>query len=148
MRAYRFEEHIDRSPAEVWAVMTDLSLSSQWRPFVVSMETVDGQSLHVGSDVRIVMDVLGNRAERISRTVAFEPDRRWTLESGDTPQIHGMFDFRIEPGRGGSRVIATCDLTARTFLTWLFLPIMARQERTYRKEILANLKQLVESRTG
>jgi len=147
VRAYRFEEHIDRSPAEVWAVMTDLSLSSRWRPFAVSMETIDGEPLHVGSDVRIVMDVLGRRAERVSRTVAFEPNRRWMLESGDTP-VRGLFDFRLEPEASGTRVVATCELTARALLPWLFLPIMARQERTYRKEILANLKRLVESRTG
>ena len=147
MRAYRFEEHIDRSPAEVWAVMTDLRLSSRWRPFAVSMETIDGEPLHVGSDVRIVMDVLGRRAERISRTVAFEPNRRWMLESGDTP-VRGLFDFRLEPEASGTRVVATSELTARALLPWLFLPIMARQERTYRKEILANLKRLVESRTG
>jgi uncharacterized protein YndB with AHSA1/START domain len=148
VRAFRFEQHIDRSPAEVWAVMTDLSLSSQWRPFAVSMETVDGKPLHAGSDVRIVMDVFGRRAERVSRTVAFEPNRRWTLESGDTPHLQGTFDFQLEAERAGTRVVATCELTAHAFLPWLFLPIIARQERTYRKEILANLKRLVEARTG
>ena len=148
MRAFRFEEHIDRSPAEVWGVMTDLSLSSQWRPFAVSMETVDGQPLHAGSDVRIVMDVLGRRAERVSRTVAFEPNRRWTLESGDIRQMRGIFDFQLQAERSGTRVVATCELTAHAFLQWLFLPIIARQERTFRKEILSNLKRLVESRTG
>jgi len=145
MRAYRFEEHIDRSPAEVWAVMTDLSLSSQWRPFAVSMETADGKPLQAGSDVRIVMDVFGRRVERISRTVVFEPNRRWTLESDDKPEMGGTFDFHLEADRAGTRVIATCELTAHAFLTWLFLPIMARQERTYRKEILVNLKRLVEA---
>lgn len=148
MRAFRFEEHIERSPSEVWAVMTDLSLSSRWRPFAVSMETVDGQPLHLGSDVRIVMDVLGRRAERVSRTVAFEPNRRWTLESGDIPRLRGLFDFQLEPEGAGTRVIATCELTAHAFLPWLFLPIVARQERTYRKEILANLRRLVEAKGG
>jgi uncharacterized protein YndB with AHSA1/START domain len=146
VRAFRFEEHIDRAPVEVWTVMTDLGLSSQWRPFCVSMETVDGKPLHAGSDLRIVMDAFGRRAERVSRTVAFEPNRRWTLESGDVPQLRGTFDFQLEAEGTGTRVIAMCELTAHAFLPWLFLPIIARQERTHRAEILANLKRLVESR--
>jgi carbon monoxide dehydrogenase subunit G len=144
VRAYHFEEHIDRSPEQVWAVLTDLSAAPRWRPMIASMETVDGGPLRLGAEVRIVADVLGKRAERVSRTTAFEENKRWELESGDAPQMRGRFDFRLEPDRSGTRVVATCDLTARALLPWLFLPIVARGERSRRVEMLANLKRLVE----
>jgi hypothetical protein len=60
----------------VWAYVTDLANSSKWRPVVAPMETVDGKPLATGSRVRVVMDILGRRAERVSLTTAFEPPRR------------------------------------------------------------------------
>ena len=146
MRAFHFVEHIDRPPRDVWNALTDLSVASRWRPLVVSMETMDGLPLRDGSDVRLTIDVFGKRITRVSHTTAFDPPRRWTLRSGDTPAIEGFFDFLIEPEGSGTRIEATCDLKAHAFLHWLFLPLIARGERMRRVEMLGNLKRFVESR--
>ena len=146
MRAFHFVEYIDRPPRDVWNVLTDLSVASRWRPLVVSMETVDGQPLHDGSDVRLVAELLGKRMTRVSHTTAFEPPHRWTLRSSDSPQIEGFFDFVLEPDGSGTRIEATCDLKAHSFMMWLFLPLIGRGERTRRVEMLSNLKRFVEAR--
>lgn len=146
MRAFHFVEHIDRPPRDVWNALTDLSVASRWRPLVVSMETVDGQPLHNGSDVRLVAEAFGKRFTRVSHTTAFEPPHRWTLRSAETPAIEGFFDFTLQADGSGTRVEATCDLKAHAFLTWLFLPLIARGERTRRVELLSNLKRFVEGR--
>ncbi len=143
MRAYHFTETIARPPEQVWSVLTDLSVAPRWRPLIVSMETVDGGPLRVGNGVRIVSEYLGQRAERVSVTTALEPNQQWTLRSSQ-PSMEGWFGFALSPEAGGTRVVATCELKAHTFLTWLFLPLIARGERTRRVEMLASLKRVVE----
>lgn len=146
MRAFHFVEHIDRPPRDVWNALTDLSVASRWRPLVASMETVDGQPLREGSDVRLTVDVYGKRITRVSRTTTFDPPRRWTLRSSESPAMEGFFDFVLAPDGSGTRIEATCDLKAHGFLPWLFMPLIARGERMRRIEMLSNLKRFVEGR--
>jgi len=76
VRAFHFVEHIDRPPRDVWNALTDLTVASRWRPLVATMETVDGQPLHDGSDVRVIIDIYGKRLTRVSHTTAFDPPLR------------------------------------------------------------------------
>src|SRR5438128_399772 len=119
MRAYEFTELIARPPQQVWSVLTDLALAPKWRPLMVSMETVDGEPLALGRGVKIVHEYLGTRAERVSMTTAWEPNKRWTLHSSQ-PEAEGWFDFTLAPESGGTRITATCDLRAHRFTVWLF----------------------------
>ena len=144
MRAFHFVEYIDRPPRDVWNALTDLSASPRWRPLVVSMETVDGKPLHERSDVRATVDAYGKRLTFVSHTIVFEPGRRWSLRSSNSPTTEGVFDFLLIPDGNGTRIEATCDLTAHSWLTWLFLPLIARGERMRRAEMLSNLKRFVE----
>jgi uncharacterized protein YndB with AHSA1/START domain len=144
MRAYTFEEYIDRSPEIVWNTLVNLDVAPEWRPLIQSMATEDGQPVHADSKIRVVIEYLGQRQSRVSTTVAFEPRRRWTLHSADKPQMEGVFDFVLSPEAGGTRIVATCDLTSHGFLAWLFLPLIARGERQRRAEMLGNLKRYVE----
>jgi uncharacterized protein YndB with AHSA1/START domain len=144
MRAYRFEEHIAATPDRVWSVLTDLSAARKWRPLIHSMETEDGRPLGPGSRVRITFDFLGRRDTRTSTTVDYEPERVWTLRSSDKPEMEGVFAFRLEPEGAGTKIVATCELEAHGFLPWLFLPLISYGERQRRKEMLGNLKRLIE----
>jgi uncharacterized protein YndB with AHSA1/START domain len=145
MRAYTFRQHIDRPPQRVWDVLVDLPLAPRWRPLVKQMETTDAQPVHPGSRVRVTIEFFGRVESRESQTVAFEPPRRWVLHSTDKPAIEGFFGFEVEPEGNGSRVTHTLDLKAHSVLTWLFLPLIARGERTRRMELLGNLKRVVEA---
>lgn len=144
MRAFTFKEFIARPAAEVWAVLTDLSLAPRWRPLIKSMETEDGEPLRDGSRVRLVIQFVGKEQTRVSTTIAFDPPRRWTLRSGDNPAMQGVYDFRLEPQGGGTLVVATCDLHAHGLLPLLFMPLIGYGERQRRREMLGNLKRLVE----
>lgn len=144
MRAFTLSVHIARPRQAVWAYMTDLANSSKWRPFVSRMETVDGQPLAPGSDVRVVMDIMGRTLQRVSRTTVFEPPHRWALHSSSRG-IDGTFEYRVEPEGEGSRVVFLCDLTAHGLLPWLSLPLLAWSERRNRREQLPKLKALLET---
>jgi uncharacterized protein YndB with AHSA1/START domain len=147
MRAFTFKEYIDRPPARVWEVLVDLSVAPRWRPLVKSSETEDGLPVHDGSRIRLTIEFLGRVTTRVSETIAFEPQRRWTLRSGDAPALDGVFDFLLEPTGTGTTVVATCHLHAHAFLPWLFLPMIAHGERRRRIEMLPNLKRFVEGRS-
>jgi hypothetical protein len=145
MRAFTFTAHIDRPPQVVWDTLVDLTLSSKWRPLIATMETTDGKPLALGSDVRIVVDVLGTRQTRVSKVVAFEPLRRWTLKSqGDG--IDGIYSFNLAPGGSGTDVEFTGDLIVRRFTRYFVLPLIARSEKRIRGEQLPAFKRLVEQR--
>ena len=144
MRAYTFEEYIDRPPRIVWDTLVDLEAAPKWRPLIHSMATEDGKPVHDGSKIRLVLDFVGQQLTRVSTTIAFEPERRWALRSADRPEMEGVFDFRLTPDGSGTRIVATCDLTSHGFVPWLFLPMIARGERERRREMLGNLKRYVE----
>jgi uncharacterized protein YndB with AHSA1/START domain len=149
MRAFRFVEHVDRPPGDVWDVLVDLQQAFRWRPLVKAMETLDGRPVHAGSVVRITHEFFGRSGTTVSRTVEFEPGRRWVLRSAARPEgMEGWFEFIVEPEGNGTRVIATCELKAHRFLTRLHLPLIARSERKRRTEMLGNLKRLVEGHEG
>ena len=144
MRAFTFTTHIARPPQAVWNVLTDLALSSKWRPLIVSMETVDGKPLALGSDLRVTVEAMGTRQSRITKVVGFEPAKRWTLLSkGDG--IDGVYDFRLNPSGTGTNVVFTGDFIARRFLRYLVLPLIARSEKRTRETQLPSFKRLVEA---
>jgi hypothetical protein len=68
----------------------------------------------------------------------------WTLRSSDKPEIEGFFEFRLEPESEGTKIVATCELKAHGFLPRLFLPLIGYGERQRRREMLTNLKRLIE----
>jgi carbon monoxide dehydrogenase subunit G len=144
VRAYTFEEYIDRSPRVVWDTLVNLDVASKWRPLVQSMSTEDGQPVHAGSKVRLVIDFLGRRQTRVSTTVAFDPEKRWALHSSERPEMEGVYEFGLRPDGTGTRIVATCDLTSHGFMPWLFLRLIARGERERRRDMLGNLKRYVE----
>ena len=144
MRAFTFTAHIARPPQVVWNALTDLSLSPKWRPLIASMETVDGQPLTLGSNIRVTVEAMGTRQTRITKVVGFEPGRRWTLLSqGDG--IDGLYDFTVNPSGSGTDVVFTGDFIVRRFLRYLVLPLIARSEKRIRAEQLPSFKRLVEA---
>ncbi len=144
MRAYTFEEYIDRSPRVVWQTLVNLEVAPKWRPLIQSMSTEDGEPVHAASKIRVTIEFLGQRQSRVSTTIAFEPERRWALRSSDRPEMEGVFDFVLSADGNGTRIVATCDLTSHGFKAWVFLPLIARGERERRREMLGNLKRYVE----
>ncbi|MEP6765660.1 MAG: SRPBCC family protein [Gemmatimonadaceae bacterium] len=145
MRAYSFNEFIDRPREQVWNVLTNLSVAPLWRPLVSSMQTVGDAPLAVGTDVKIIVDFIGKRSEHVSHTTAFERNVRWMLHSSSSPSMEGWFDFQLTTEGRGTRITATCDLKAHALLNRIFLPLIARGERQRRVEMLPNLKRFVES---
>lgn len=144
MRAFTFTEIIDRPPQRVWDVMSDPALAPQWRALIKSMATEDGGPVRAGSRLLIAVEAYGRRGNRVSEMVVFDPPRRQVIRSADQSTMGGAFEFLLEPHARGTKVTFACDLVAKGFLPFIFLPLIARGERRVRTEMLGNLKRLVE----
>jgi uncharacterized protein YndB with AHSA1/START domain len=145
MRAFTFTEVIDRPPQRVWDVAVDPALAPRWRALIKSMKTEDGGPVRQGSRLVIDVEAYGKASTRVSEIPLFEPPHRYVIRSADQPVLGGEFEFRFEPHGSGTKVTCTCELRAKGFLPWLFLPMIAHGERRIRVEMLGNLKRLVES---
>ena len=146
MRAYRFSIAIDRPPEAVWAYLTDLSKAPKWRTMFRSMEVVGGGPLGPGSKLRVVMEGYGKVSERIIETTAFEAPRRWVTHS-ESGGVSGDFEYAVSPSNGGTTLTTSLELHAHRWLAWLFLPLVARQERRLRTGQLAAFKRACEEST-
>ena len=146
MKAFRFEQDIARSPADVWDALTDLESAPAWRPLIRSMATEDGAPLRVGQRVAITIELMGERRTRLSETVALEPEHRWALASS-TGGLRGVFEYLLVPVAGGTRVSMQLELTARGVRAHLTRPLVALSERRLRRPLLGQFKSFVETRT-
>ena len=146
MRAYTFSIHVDRPPQTVWAFLTDLSQTAKWRTMFRSMEVVGGGPLRAGAELRIVTEAYGKVTERTSSTLVFDPPRRWVMGS-ERDGVSGEFDYTVLPDGTGAKLVASCDLKAHRWLAWLFLPIIARQQKKLRTTQMDAFKRACEAAT-
>ena len=146
MRAYTHSIHVDRSPERVWDFLIDLSQAPKWRTMFKSMSVVGGGPLRAGAQVLVVAETHGRMIERASSTLVFDPPHRWVMRS-ESGGVSGDFAYSLVPNGGGTRVTSSCDLKAHRLLAWIFLPIMARQQRRLRSNQLEAFKKSCEGRT-
>lgn len=142
MRAFTYETHIDRSPDEVFAFMMDFERAPRWRNLVRRLELVTPPPLSVGSQLRVVMDVMGKQKEAISEVWAYDPPRRFG-QRNTASNVTGTFEYVLAPERGGTHIRFTCDVRAHGIM-WLLLPSMIRSSRYRYREQLSILKREIE----
>ena len=76
MRSFTFTREIARSPAEVFAFITDFRNAPRWRNLVRSIEVIGNGPVRQGSQLAVTLDVMGKEMRVVSDVVAFEPPRR------------------------------------------------------------------------
>jgi hypothetical protein len=142
MRSFSYTIHIDRSPEQVWNYMMDFSNAPRWRNLVRDIEVLTPGPLRTGSELKVTFDVMGREKTAISEVWAFEPPRHFGVRNTEN-NVTGLFDYRLEPERGGTRVSFSCEIKPRGMM-WLLLPWLLKGNRGRYAEQLPNLKQEVE----
>jgi len=143
MRTFTYTEHIDRTPADVFAFMMDFSQASRWRNLVRHMEVVGGGPPREGAQLRITFDVNGQTHEAVSTLWAYDPPRRFG-QRNTSNGITGTFEYRLEPSGPGTTVTFTADVRPHGFM-WLVFPFLLRQHRARYRDQLSNLKRAMGS---
>jgi uncharacterized protein YndB with AHSA1/START domain len=134
---------IDRSPAEIWAVVSDLDTHREWRPSVKEFRQVSDGPLGVGSRIREVLDWRGREIVIDDVVTALEPPYRLGIRGGWKAADYDV-DFRLEPA--GDTTVVTMDwpFYPKSVLLKVVAPLMGGAMRKSTREELALLKRYVE----
>lgn len=134
---------IDRSPEEIWKVVSDPDTHTDWRPAVVEFRQVSEGRLGVGARIREVLDWRGRKIVIDDVVTAFEPARRLGFHGGWKAADFDV-EFRLEPA--GETTVVTMDwpLHPKSALMKLAAPFMGGAMRKATKEELELLKAYVE----
>jgi len=145
----RITEHIqiDRPPADVWAVVSDPSTHTAWRPALVEFRQLSDGPLEVGSRIREKIRWRGREIEIDDVVTALDPPRRLALR-GSWKAADFELDLVLEPAGEGTRVAFDWSFDPRTVLVKLAAPLLRRTLVGATKDELEGLKSYVESRPG
>ena len=143
MRSFALQAHINRSPEQLFAFMTDLPSAPGWRSLVRKMEVMGGGPLRKGAQVVVTLDVMGQVRQTTSEVWSYDPPRRFGTRN-TASGVTGEFEYVLQPASsGGTDVTFTCDVRPRG-LMWLLLPLLLRQNRARYADQLARLKRAAE----
>lgn len=134
---------IARPPEAVFDFFTDFSQAPRWRQYVRSMTLVEPGPVHVGSLLRVTMDLMGDAYEFEMEVLLVERPARWRHRTNES-DYQGYVEYRFEPESGGTRVTMTMEARPRGIYGWLGVPLLfLRREQPYAEQ-LPQLKRVME----
>jgi uncharacterized protein YndB with AHSA1/START domain len=137
---------IDRSPADVFAYVTDPSHFAEWQDAVVRAETLDDGAPHQGSRISLTRR-LGKREQTMtSELTAYDPPEGYAFRVVDGP-VRARGQGRFEPLDDGKRTRFTFELDFDGHgIGKLLVPLVVRRQAAKElPESHANLKRRLES---
>ncbi len=95
---------IDRSPAEVYALVSDVTRTGEWSPVCVACAWDDGDGPEVGAHFTGTNEVPGRTWQTRSEVVAADPGREfaWEVNGGLV-----RWGYLLDPVEGGTRLTET-----------------------------------------
>jgi carbon monoxide dehydrogenase subunit G len=140
--------HIERSPAEVWAVVSDLDTHLEWRPALVEFTQVSEGPLTVGSRIREVLRWRGRELVLDDVVTALEPSSHFGITGGWKAADFDL-DLRLEPvGDRATRVLFDWPLRPKSFLMKVATPFLKGAMQRATAEEARLLKEYVERRVS
>ena len=137
--------HIDQPPEDVWAVVSDPSTHTAWRPALVEFRRVSEGPLEVGSRLQEKIRWREREIEIDDVVTALDMPRRLGVRGGWKPADFDL-DFLLDPSNGGTLVTFDWSFLPKTFVMRLVTPFLGRTLRNATRDELAGLKTYVEDR--
>ena len=136
---------ISRTPADVFAYVTDPSQLPEWQVSVVNVEH-DGAPVEVGKRVVVTRKAGPREMASTAEVAALEPPRTWSIRGVDGP-VRGNVEGRIEPLDEGarSRVTIELDLQGHGIGKFLLPLVVNRQAKREMPQNMQRLKERLES---
>src|SRR5918911_1194715 len=122
---------IARPPEKVFAVLTDIERLPEWQSSAVSA-SVDGE-LRVGAAIGEQRRFMGRDIETKDEVTAYEPPRRFDLESRGGPVSYEIH-HTLEPRDAGTRVLVEVDVKVGTMMRIAAQPMLKAAERELRSD--------------
>ena len=136
---------ISRTPADVFAYVTNPSHLPLWQESVVRVDSDDAPT-HVGTRVVVIRRLGRREMESAAEVAEFEPPTRWGVRGVDGP-VRGDVTGTIEPLDDGTRSRVTLSLELKgQGIGKVLLPLFVqRQAKNEMPRNAQNLKELLES---
>ena len=136
---------ISRSPADVFAYVTNPSHLPDWQASVVRVQH-DDDPVHVGKRVLVTRKAGPREMASTAEIAELEPPRTWAIRGVDGP-VRGNVKGRVEPVNGGNRSRVTIELDLQGHgIGKLLLPlVVSRQAKREMPENMQRLKERLES---
>lgn len=138
-------------PERIWAVLEDSTLLPQWAPMVKS---TNGKMERVGSIRTCQVEWEGRRDQVVERCVEAIPNKKieWVMEQGMMTRMFPTirFWFVLEPRNGDATSLRMgFHYQPRNLLVRLmYVLMMKRKLERLRRNLLGNIKELVEKRSA
>jgi uncharacterized membrane protein len=108
MAPIRLEVTIARPVDDVFAVLTDPTLTPRWSANAISERWLTPPPVGIGSRREAVTKGWGRAMTNVAEVVAFEPGRSWTMRSVSGPGFEASASFAS--ASDGTRVVWTWNL--------------------------------------
>jgi uncharacterized protein YndB with AHSA1/START domain len=137
---------IDRSPADVFAYVTDPSHFAEWQDAVVRAEPLDAGTAKEGSRVSLTRRIGKREQTMTSELTAYHPPEGYAFQVVDGP-VRARGQGRFEPLDEGKRTRFTFELDFDGHgIGKLLVPLVVRRQAAKElPESHANLKRRLES---
>jgi uncharacterized protein YndB with AHSA1/START domain len=142
MAPIRLDVTIARPLDDVFAVLTDPTLTPRWSASAISERWLTPPPVGIGSRREAVTRGLGRTMTNVAEVVAFEPGRSWTMRSVSGPAFEASAVF--SPAGDGTRVVWTWDLGRPGWQRLVMAPFAPIFRRTITAD-LARLKSMLEA---
>jgi uncharacterized protein YndB with AHSA1/START domain len=139
---FQAEIDIDRSPEEVFAVLTDVSRLPEWQRSVVTAE-MDGPA-GVGAKLRETRKMMGREAKLVSEVTEYDPPHRFSVRAIEGP-IPMTVTHTLEPSGGGTRLEVVGEANPKGVMRLAAGKMQKSAESEFRGD-LERLKALLEQR--
>ena len=139
---------IERPPEDVWAVVSDPTTHTSWRPDLVEFRQVSDGPLAVGSLIHEVIEFRGRKIEIDDVVTALEPPHRFAIRGGWEAADFEL-DFLLEPV-GEDATLATFDwpLYPKSLLMKVAAPFLKGTMKRSTAAEAEGLKRYVEGRAA
>ena len=144
MNGFRFTEHINRPPHEVFAVISNPTEATRFLDNITESRKLSDGPIAIGSAFRETRTIGGKQSTTDLVITAYEPDAHVGV-SAEAEGITVVYHYRLSPEDGGTRLEWACDLEA-SGLRRMMLPMVASIMKKEDGDHLRRLKAYVEAK--
>ena len=144
MRVLSAQIVINRSPDQVFSVMTDPARAPEWLALLDRVEVVDGGPLAVGSLLRLHFTAGGRASVQHSAVQRLDPGRAYAVATREEG-FELAVSYTITPEAPGARVTMEVRVKPTTLSALLIYPWAAMGTRARLADRLQRLKRVVEA---
>ncbi len=141
MARYKASVDTARSPAQVFAYLSDFTTATEWDPGTVQSERLGEGPIREGTEFRLVAVFLGRKTTLTYRIVEYQPPHAVTFR-GENSTVISLDRITFEPSDAGTRIVYDAQLTLKGPLK-LADPLLALAFNRVGDHALAGLRNTI-----